>query len=81
MKKLKLLFSVVLILLISVSCDKYEGVLSSTNNTSLDGLKSKHKVVVIEDCEYIVYTVHKGYSGVGYMAHKGNCSNSIHKCN
>ncbi len=40
------------------------------------------KTIVIDDCQYIVSTVNpNGYRGFGFMAHKGNCNNPIHKHN
>ena len=36
--------------------------------------KLKYRVVVIDNCEYImVQRSSGGYHGYGYMAHKGNC--------
>lgn len=58
------------------SCDKNEGFLASSNNTS--GIKEGYRVVIIENCEYITYDYAKGYGGYAYLAHKGNCSNPIH---
>jgi hypothetical protein len=38
--------------------------------------------VVIDNCEYVLYSSwgggHKGY---GYLAHKGDCNNPIHEHN
>jgi len=37
------------------------------------------EIISIEGCEYIVYKEAEGANhAYGYMAHKGNCSNSIH---
>lgn len=30
-------------------------------------------IIVIDSCEYILANRYAGYSGVGYLAHKGNC--------
>lgn len=43
------------------------------SNTRTKNLESDYKVIIIEDCEYIVYNTFSGYIGYGYMAHKGNC--------
>lgn len=38
-------------------------------------------VIVYEGCEYLIYKEDKNAnSSYGFMAHKGNCSNRIHKC-
>lgn len=40
------------------------------------------EVVVIDGCEYIIYKETNGNNqGYGFMAHKGNCKNPIHKHN
>ena len=40
------------------------------------------EVVVIDGCEYIIYKETSGSNqGYGFMAHKGNCKNPIHKHN
>ena len=51
-----------------------------------DDIVNNYQVVVIDGCEYIIYYQIKtgtgvGYKGFGYMAHKGNCNNPIHKYN
>ena len=39
-------------------------------------------IVVIDGCEYIIYKETNGNNqGYGYMAHKGNCKNPIHRHN
>jgi hypothetical protein len=43
--------------------------------------ENKLSVIVIDDCEYIIYKEDKdANSSYGFMAHKGNCSNPIHQC-
>lgn len=41
----------------------------------------KYKVVRFDGCQYVEKTVDytMSYRGYGYMAHKGNCDNPIHK--
>ena len=40
------------------------------------------KVITYDDCEYLIYKDEAdGNSGYGFMAHKGNCSNPIHRHN
>ncbi len=42
--------------------------------------KNKLETIRIEGCEYLIYKEeHDNNSAFGFMAHKGNCSNSIHK--
>jgi len=38
----------------------------------------KYEVITIEGCEYIMYSTWSPYKGYGFMAHKGNCINTIH---
>ena len=58
-----------------------QGFMTSEDNTKLEVLKKNYKVVVLDGCEYITYDYSAGYSGYGYLAHKGNCSNPYHKDN
>lgn len=44
------------------------------------GINGKIRVVVIDGCEYIIYQEKgKQNDGYGFMAHKGNCKNPIHR--
>ena len=37
------------------------------------------EVIIIENCEYLIYKKAKGNNqGYGFMSHKGNCKNPIH---
>ena len=68
MKKLLLLFGLVIV---TSSCKE--------NNDPVilsDGDNYEYSVEVIEGCEYI-YRISGTYRG--FMAHKGNCKNPIHK--
>ena len=76
MKKLLLILFVVTLF----GCDDNEGLLGGHNETNVDGLVKDYKTVEIEGCDYILYDVVKGYGLAGFMAHKGNCNNEIHKC-
>lgn len=51
-----------IIAFISMGCDG-----PSTDNGK------RYSIDTIEGCEYIIF-----YSGYGYAAHKGNCTNPIH---
>jgi ABC-type antimicrobial peptide transport system permease subunit len=35
--------------------------------------------IEIEGCQYLKAEAIRGYKGYGYFAHKGNCSNLIHR--
>ncbi len=48
-------------------------------STPYQDLIENHKVLVIDGCEYLIYDYNRGYGGYGYMTHKGNCNNPIHK--
>lgn len=30
-------------------------------------------VIEVDSCEYLYYTMERGYAGFGFLAHKGNC--------
>ena len=36
---------------------------------------TNYKIIIIEDCEYIMYKSSNSYS---HITHKGNCTNRIH---
>lgn len=50
----------------------------TSNNVSAESLKNKCQIVEIDGCEYILYSETQGYSGYGFLSHKGNCKNPIH---
>jgi ABC-type sulfate transport system substrate-binding protein len=78
MKNLKLiLFTLILTF---VSCGD-QGFLTNDLTTDTDVMVKNYKVITIDSCEYITYDYSAGYSGYGYLAHKGNCKNSYHKDN
>jgi len=42
--------------------------------------ESDFEVIIIDDCEYLIYKEAMGSNqGYGFMSHKGNCKNPIHK--
>lgn len=42
--------------------------------------KDKFETIMYEGCEYIIYKEQPANNrALGYMAHKGNCSNPIHQ--
>ncbi|MBL4592501.1 MAG: hypothetical protein JKX68_01645 [Flavobacteriales bacterium] len=52
------------------------------NILTTDSLKVNEdiKVIIIDSCEYVLFHESEGVNkGYGYMAHKGNCKNQIHK--
>lgn len=85
MKKISLMIIVLFMTLLS-GCDgsnnlekNKEGFLFSTNSIDPDNIKNNYDVIEIDGCEYIVYSEEHGYGGYGFMVHKGNCKNPIHK--
>lgn len=38
-------------------------------------IENTYTIIIIEKCEYVVYSNHINQGGAGYMAHKGNCNN------
>jgi len=82
MKKL-LLIVVFFMTLVSCNNDNLgkneERFAQGSNAVNVDNIKNNYDVIEIEGCEYIVYTEYHGYGGYGFMAHKGNCNNPIHK--
>lgn len=63
------------------SCDDNQGALGWHNEVNPNGLKNSYRTIEIEGCDYIMYDAGSGYSGNGFLAHKGNCKNEIHACN
>jgi len=42
-------------------------------------VQSDVEIVLIDDCQYIIYNENEGTNrGYGYMSHKGNCNNPVH---
>jgi len=85
MKTLKLFGALMLIALLSGckgSDDMEKGesrFLYEANQVDPDNIENNYDVIEIDGCEYIVYSEMHGYAGYGFMAHKGNCKNPIHK--
>jgi ATP-dependent Zn protease len=84
----KTILSISFVLFFFVSCnfqDKKDGKLSP-KNISVEQLineipTNKIEVIVYDGCEYVIYKKDKdSNSSYSFMAHKGNCSNSIHQC-
>ena len=75
--KIRNIFLAILCLFFVSGCG-YQGFLSQDNTIDYSVLAHNHKVVNIDGCEYIVYSVTRASSGYGFMAHKGNCKNPIH---
>ena len=57
------------------------GIDSMTANAYMieDGVK--YKIIVIDGCEYIYGWDNGAYNGGYFLAHKGNCKNSLHQKN
>lgn len=47
----------------------------SHTNTKTVKVQTEYTTIIIEDCEYIMLDYKNGYSGYGFLAHKGNCKN------
>jgi hypothetical protein len=84
MKKL-ILLSVILFTLSACSKDENKSNNIELSNTQHYGWQyaypaefKNYKVITIDSCEYIMYATHNSYLNI---THKGNCKNSIHKCN
>ena len=78
----KLLILIVAVFLFSCTDHengKHDGFFRGTQQVSGAAIESGYQTVVIEGCEYIYYSEYQGYSGYGFMAHKGNCKNPIHR--
>lgn len=81
---MKKLYWLILVTFIVISCGpngnggeiRFAG---ETRAVSENALKTGYQTVEIEGCEYIFYSEQQGYSGFGFMAHKGNCKNPIHQ--
>ena len=86
---LKVTISSVILLVYIASCTQNQtpdedDILESGSEKLLKNVKmGDFEIVVIEDCEYIIFTHTFGVSarGYGFMAHKGNCVNPIHVYN
>lgn len=78
----KILLAVIVITLISCGepeLNKGENSLVNTSNAvNIKNIVNNHDIVDIDGCEYIIYAEEQGYSGFGFMTHKGNCKNIIH---
>ena len=71
--------ALICLLLIFICGCSEQGFLTTTHDVNYDKMKNNMKTIEIEGCEYIVYSCSSGYSGFGFMAHKGNCKNPIHR--
>ncbi len=64
-----------------VGCDNDESIWAWHNKVNSEQLKNHYNTIELEGCEYIMWDAGMGYSGNGFLAHKGNCKNPIHACN
>jgi hypothetical protein len=75
-----------LLFILFVSCKKNDLIENKLSKNSLEQeiknmKEGQIKVIKYQDCEYIVLKEDKdSNTSYGFMAHKGNCSNPIHKC-
>lgn len=80
-------FIIVLLSVVFLSCqtmtEKEPSKIESPSNTD-EKIKAippnKIEVITFDGCEYLIYKDEAdANSGYGFMAHKGNCSNPIHR--
>jgi hypothetical protein len=84
--KYYILFAQFVMLLFLIACSENSSISNETPTISTDHLtleleklsEDDMETIVIEGCEYLVYRHAEGTKGYGFMAHKGNCKNSIH---
>lgn len=69
---MKKLFILSFLFLLITACETSESL--NKQKTGLKSGGSDIEIIIIDNCQYIKFT--EGYSG--YMAHKGNCNNTIH---
>jgi hypothetical protein len=86
---IKAIASTILMFLSLISCDSQKS-RTDQKEPVIDSIEQEIKkipeneltVILYEGCEYIIYKEDKdANSSFGFMAHKGNCNNPIHKCN
>lgn len=86
---MKTIISITFILFVLTSCD-FQIERTENPNTGKTSTENKIKkvpinrieVIVYDGCEYIIYKEDEDQnSALGFMSHKGNCSNSIHEYN
>lgn len=82
--KYYILFLIVLVLaLVGISYyeDKEQTAPVTLTNVQEEKATGKYKVVRFDGCQYVEKTLEYSvsYKGFGFMAHKGNCDNPIHK--
>jgi len=44
-----------------------------TNPISSKKIGEDHNIIVMDNCEYIMYSYESGCAGYGFMAHRGQC--------
>lgn len=75
----------ILFVIILVALSIYEHKVSTVNvkltNVQKEKPIGKYKVIRFDGCQYVEKTIDYSvsYKGFGFMAHKGNCDNPIHK--
>lgn len=74
----KILILLVIGLLFSCDNDGDGSLWWESNQVDSELLIKNHKVIVIDECQYILYDIKFGASGYGMLTHKGNCNNPIH---
>lgn len=75
---MKKIFACLFLILALCGCSE-QGFLTTTHDVNYEKMSKNMRTIEIEGCEYLVYSCSSGYSGFGFMAHKGNCKNPIHR--
>lgn len=84
-------YALIFLLLAIVACspaasdeyvDEDDAAESAAENLLKDIKQGDFEIIVIDGCQYLIYTEDFGSTqqGYGFMAHKGNCNNPAHKC-
>ena len=53
-------------------------ILFESNQIDVEMIIKNYKIIVIDDCQYILYDTTFGHKGYGMLTPKGNCNNPIH---
>ena len=83
MEKTRIIMSILFVSLL-ISCKDVATDFESDNKTKEERIihKKDPLILIVDDCEYILYKEKEGTNWEhGYMAHKGNCNNPIHRYN
>jgi len=83
--KAKIIFTLLTISALSISCDQSspseQTILKAQFQEEIHDIEHHNiEILEIDECQYIIYKEKDGTNlAYGYMAHKGNCNNPVHK--